>query len=280
MVLESLIKAKNAEKHPSYLFVLGIIYGTVGILFELWLFHGKIPNLFIFITVFASIPLIHKIITLEEKKDRSIAKESNLLKEHKKALISFITLFLGILVAYTFWYTVLPQEETNVIFAQQMTEIPALRQSVATGHAIAPTTFSAVFANNLKVLILSVVFSFFFGAGALFILAWNAALIAVALGSFIHDALATTPNAGLWYILGTVSYAFFGYMAHSIFEISAYFIAALAGGIISVAVIKHDLFHKNFQRIVQDALWLVALSLILLAVGAWVETGMSPIIFQ
>ncbi|MEK6839746.1 MAG: stage II sporulation protein M, partial [Nanoarchaeota archaeon] len=123
-------------------------------------------------------------------------------------------------------------------------------------------------------------FSFFFGAGAIFILAWNAALIAVALGSFIHDALATTPNAGLWYILGTVSYAFFGYMAHSIFEISAYFIAALAGGIISVAVIKHDLFHKNFQRIVQDALWLVALSLILLAVGAWVETGMSPIIFQ
>ena len=66
MVFESLIKAKNAEKHPLYVLFLGIVYGTIGILFDLWLFHGKIPSLYIFMTVFAAIPLMYKLIVLEE----------------------------------------------------------------------------------------------------------------------------------------------------------------------------------------------------------------------
>ena len=68
-------------------------------------------------------------------------------------------------------------------------------------------------------------------------------LIAVVLGLFIHDALATTPNAGLWYIPGTVSYVLFD-MAHSTLK-SVRISLSLAGGIISVAVIKHDRFTKT-----------------------------------
>ncbi len=277
MVFESLIKAKNAEKHPLYVLFLGIVYGTIGILFDLWLFHGKIPSLYIFMTIFAAIPLMHKLIILEEKKDRFASKEKTLLQEHKKALICFIALFLGILASFTFWYIILPQSEVSTIFAPQINEIPVLQESIVSGRAVSPGSFTAIFLNNAKVLLISVVFSFFFGAGAIFILTWNAALISVALGSFLKEAL--TGGTGPVFVIGTLSYGFFGYMSHSIFEISSYLIAGLAGGIISVAVIKHDIFTKSFKRIVADALWLVLLALILLFLGAWVETSISPVIF-
>ena len=277
MVFESLIKAKNAEKHPLYVLFLGIVYGTIGILFDLWLFHGKIPSLYIFMTVFAAIPLMYKLIVLEEKKDRSTTKERTLLQEHKKALICFIALFLGILASFTFWYVFLPQQDVSAIFAPQINEIPILQESIITGRAVSPGSFAAVFLNNAKVLLISIVFSFFFGAGAIFILAWNAALISVALGSFLKEALAG--GTGPVFVIGTLSYGFFGYMSHSIFEISSYLLAGLAGGIISVAVIKHDLFTKSFKRILADALWLVLLAIILLFIGALIETSISPAIF-
>jgi len=256
---------------------LGIVYGTIGILFDLWLFHGKIPSLYIFMTVFAAIPLMYKLIVLEEKKDRSTTKERTLLQEHKKALICFIALFLGILASFTFWYVFLPQQDVSAIFAPQINEIPILQESIITGRAVSPGSFAAVFLNNAKVLLISIVFSFFFGAGAIFILAWNAALISVALGSFLKEALAG--GTGPVFVIGTLSYGFFGYMSHSIFEISSYLLAGLAGGIISVAVIKHDLFTKSFKRILADALWLVLLAIILLFIGALIETSISPAIF-
>lgn len=283
MVLESLIKASSAENRPFYVFLLGILYGAVGILFEMFVFKGRIESLFISITVFAAIPLMYKIIKLEEKRDKHISSEKNLLKKHKRALIAFIALFLGILVAFTFSYILMPRDAANKIFSSQIEETNELQIAIS-GYAIHRDSFLSIFFNNIKVLLFSFIFSFFFGAGAIFILTWNAALIAVALGSFIKSSLASfsalSSISGIPVIIGTISYAFFGYMTHGIFEISSYFLAGLSGGIVSVAVIQHDLFHQNFRKIVVDSLWLLALSILLLFFGSIVETFISPIIFS
>lgn len=281
MVFESLIRAKRAEQRPWYVFLLGILYGTIGIIFDLWLFEGRIENLFINITVFASIPLMYHIIILEEKKDKRYAKETNLLQEHKKALAAFIALFLGILVAFTFWYTVLPEDTINNLFSAQIKEIPLVREAVS-GRAISSGTVMPVFLHNMKVLLFSILFSFFFGAGAIFILSWNAALIAVALGTFFRAAFASLNPQGMPLFvqyLGTISYGFFGYLTHGIFEMASYFLAGIAGGIISVAAIKHDLSSPNFKKIVTDTLWLIGLSVLLLFISALIEALISPTLF-
>ncbi len=67
-------------------------------------------------------------------------------------------------------------------------------------------------------------------------------------------------------------------MFHGIFEISSYIVGALAGGIISVAVVNHDFRTREFWHIVADSSDLVLLSFILLLVGALTEAFLTPMI--
>jgi uncharacterized membrane protein SpoIIM required for sporulation len=124
-----------------------------------------------------------------------------------------------------------------------------------------------IFANNIYVLIFTLVFSLIFGAGAIFILAWNASVISSAIGIFCKSSLLNLP-------LGLARY-----MIHGIPEIGAYFIGALAGGIISVAIIKHDVKTEKFWIILQDSLNLVILAVIILFLAALVEVFVTPAIF-
>ena len=71
----------------------------------------------------------------------------------------------------------------------------------------------------------------------------------------------------------------FRYMIHGIPEIVAYFIVALAGGIISVAVINHDLAGKNFKRIMNDSLILTVLAVLVLFIAALLEVYLTPALF-
>ena len=54
---------------------------------------------------------------------------------------------------------------------------------------------------------------------------------------------------------------------------------ALAGGIISVAVINHDLAGKNFKRIMNDSLILTVLAVLVLFIAALLEVYLTPALF-
>jgi uncharacterized membrane protein SpoIIM required for sporulation len=133
------------------------------------------------------------------------------------------------------------------------------------------------------VLIICLLFSFLLGAGAIFILTWNASVIAVAVGTFIRNNMASMaslvglPKIAAYFnifITGIMKYAI-----HGIPEIASYFIAALAGGIISVAVIRHDFGTKKLEKIVIDVADLVAISIVLLFIAALLEVYVSHMIF-
>ena len=188
MVLESLLKARSAEKRPYLVFFLGILYSSIAILVSWLLFRHDNSMVFVSVIVFASIPLMFRIIKLEEKKDRKIMKETSLLKEHKKALIAFMALFFGIMVSLSLWYIFLPQDNVDTLFESQIREVNIVEGKFS-GNVVKPSDFTQIFLNNARVLGFSFLFSLFFGAGAIFILAWNASLIAVALGSFVRDSL-------------------------------------------------------------------------------------------
>lgn len=143
--------------------------------------------------------------------------------------------------------------------------------------------FLIIFFNNIKVLIFCVLFSFIYGAGAIFILTWNASVIGVAIGDYIRLELsALTHLIGMDKFseyLGTITYGLFRYVIHGVPEILAYFVAALAGGIISVAVIKHDFEGRKFEHIVLDAADLLLLSLALTFIAALLEVWVTPFFF-
>lgn len=283
MVLESLTTPYKAEKHPWEMFFIGLIYSSVAIFISLQIFESMAGLISVFLTVMASIPIMYSTIKFEEKKDLDGLKETSLLREHSKAIMLFVFLFAGVMVAYSLWYIFLPVEQVKGLFSVQIDTIKNINSNVVTGASPNYEYFTRIFTNNIKVLIFCILFSFFYGAGAIFILTWNASVISVAIGTFFRNNISNYVEliglhklAGYFHIF-SISLA--RYMIHGFPEIMAYFIGGLAGGIISVAVIRHDFRSKDFEKIMLDSADLILLAFVFLVIGAILEVYVTPVLF-
>jgi len=154
-------------------------------------------------------------------------------------------------------YLILPENVVEKIFSDQIAEINAIR-----GQIIFFDNFQKIIVNNIGVLFLSFVFSFLFGAGAVFILAWNASVLAAAIGitaKTFGSAVVGLPVAILVFL------------PHGILEILAYFIGAVAGGLISTVIMRKN--SKKFWFVISDGLQLMLVAAVLLVVAAIVESA-------
>ena len=284
MVLESLINPLKAERTPIDLLVLGVLYSSIAILLSLWVFKEQSSLVMVFLTVIAVVPLMVATIKMEEKKDLVYSTEKQILKEHAKALKFFMYLFIGFVISYSLWYVVLPSDTVSILFRTQTETI----RGINTGGVVGFNTqsfgvFTRIFLNNIRVLIFSILFSFIYGAGAIFILTWNASVIGAAIGNFIRTsldaALIEFGALGPHHYFQIISLGLLRYSLHGIPEILAYFVGALAGGIISVAVINHDFGSKKFEKIVFDSSELVVISIVMLVIAALLEVYATPLFF-
>ncbi|MEK6852708.1 MAG: stage II sporulation protein M [Nanoarchaeota archaeon] len=288
-MFESLINPKKAERKPYEMFFIGLLYTILSILLANWLFASSsifakhIPIVIVFFIVNFSIPFMFYTIILEEKKDKNVKSELVLLREHGKALAAFTFLFLGFVVAFSAYYVLVPgtaaenfrtQIETycqiNSYSERQFndcvtTYVTSKSSTSVTSSFIAKDIFD-IFQNNFYVMLLSILFSFFFGAGAIFILTWNASVIGAAIGIFAKS-------------LYNLPIGFLRFMIHGLPEIFAYFVAGLAGGIISVAIIRHDFASDKFKKIMMDALDLIIIAIVILFVSALIEVFITPLLF-
>lgn len=288
MVLESLMNPKTAERRPWEMILIGLLFASISIFLGLWIFKDQISLVMVFLTVIVSVPLMYLTIKYEEQKDLKIKKEIILLKEHGRALSFFICLFIGFVLAFSLWYIFLPETMVSSVFSTQIQTIKAINSRViGTAHLTsfhsASSIFMQIFSNNIKVMLFCIFFSFFFGAGAIFILTWNASVISAAIGNFFRTniseyagAIGFTKIASYFHIF---SLSILRYFIHGLPEIAAYFAAGLAGGIISVAVIKHDFGTKSFRKILFDSLDLIILSIALIVIAAFLEVFITPLFF-
>src|SRR3989344_3493003 len=119
-----------------------------------------------------------------------------LIKDHRKALWAFLWLFVGFVLGFSFWYIILPTTES---LQQQVGTFCLINdpgnakcvETLTSKVQTSPTAFATnkerlflIFANNIYVLIFTLIFSLLFGAGVIFILAWNASVIAAAIAIF------------------------------------------------------------------------------------------------
>ncbi|MBT3303715.1 stage II sporulation protein M [Candidatus Woesearchaeota archaeon] len=283
MVLESLISPLKAEKEPWEMFFVGIMYSSIAIFLALFVFGGDEMSLVIvFLTVMACGILMYRTMKYEEHKDLEIKSERKLLRQHGKALSLFLFLFLGFLVSFALWYVFLPGELAQQVFSMQISTIKSINSNVQ-GMITVPFSLLKILSNNIKVLLFSLFFSFFYGMGAIFILTWNASVVGAATGIAIKNSLsAFLAKAGAVGFAGyftAISVGLLRYLLHGIPEIAAYFIGGLAGGLISVAVINHKENNEEFKKVMKDASWLILISLVILVIAAFLEVYVTPIFF-
>lgn len=286
-MFEMLINPQRAEKSPWQMFFIGAFYATVSLILVKWIFSGDpvlskyTGILVVTFCVMFSIPFVYFALKNEEEKDLKINGFMRLFKEHGKALLYFMFLFLGFVLAFSFWYIVFADGNQNfraqietfcminkpAHFEECVSEYGIQHVSKTTAFLTAKERLANIFANNIYVLIFTLVFSLIFGAGAIFILAWNASVISAAIGIFAKSDLANLP-------LGLARY-----MIHGVPEILSYFAGALAGGIVSIAIINQDIHSEKFWTILQDSLNLVIFSVVILFIAALIEVFITPVLF-
>ncbi len=286
MVLESLINPLEAQKRPYIMILYGFLYVSASIFLSLWIFRQYASLVMVFLTVIACVPLMYNTLRYEEHKDIESTSEYALLREHGKSLKFFMYLFLGFVLAFVFFYMVLPVSYAFDLFSIQTSTIQSINGNATaiTGNAMySLDIFSRIFFNNLKVMLFCLLFSFFYGTGALFILVWNASVIGAFIGAFIRLNMAEYAlMIGFSKIAAYLHVTLIGFgkiAIHGFPEVLAYFVAGLAGGIISEAIINHDISTKNFEKIVLDTADLILIAIGLLVFAGLVEVLISPRLF-
>jgi uncharacterized membrane protein SpoIIM required for sporulation len=284
-MLEMLLSPKRAERNSWSMFFVGFFYAALSVLLVNWIFAQDVVLakysgiLVVTFSVMFTMPFVYHMLKYEEEKDKKYDGMWKMLKEHSKALWAMLFLFLGFVVAFSFLYTILSSTQSFKAQIETYCSINrpngiedcvaqyGVKGGKTTAFITARERLFMIFANNVYVLIFTLVFSLIFGAGGIFVLAWNASVIAAAVGIFTKSDLSALP-------LGISRY-----MIHGIPEIAAYFIALIAGGIISTAVVRHEIHEEKFWSIMQDSLNLIILAVIILFLAALMEVFITPALF-
>ncbi|MBL7206593.1 MAG: stage II sporulation protein M [Candidatus Aenigmarchaeota archaeon] len=262
-MIESFVNIKEIHKKPYYMFIWAVILGSISVFISntiSYQIEGPVSiNLSGFFTilfiVFPSAYFITRLIHHEEViEENYIEKHSkkSMWKRHEKYLLAFLFFFLGLTITFAFWSSVLPSD----FFQMQVLKINQI-QGKATDVNASFNSFGNIFMNNIQVMLFSFIFSFIFGAGAVFIIVWNASILGVYVGMI---------SKSIWEI-PLVSMSF---LPHGIPEISAYLCAGLAGSLISVAIIRRNKM-EVVKGVALDALKLFGLAILLIFIAAVIE---------
>lgn len=267
MNLRVLVNPKEAEGHPIELFFVGTVYALLSVLLSLWLFPGHASLILIGVAVAAATPMVYHIISLEAKKDTVIHGERSLLVEHKKAILTFTMLFFGFVAGFTAAFFFLPEQTAARAFSAQTETI--LSASAPTGAFVMKDYLSRIVTNNFRILLLTTGLSVLFGTGGILILAWNASVMAVAIGSVLQSKLAMGGST-----TAAVTTSFFQYLTHGIPEIIAYLMGGVAGGILFHAIVRR----KWSKPLIMDVIILMVLASGVLLLSAAIEAYVTPFV--
>ncbi len=267
MVFELLINPKEAESKPIEMFFYGLLITTVSMFAAHYIFPSSSSVIFLFLITIAAFPTISAILRDDEEIDEETDRiDLGFFAHYEKTIMVYAYLFLGVLIGVSFWYTVLPESYTTSLFSQQVSTIASIRLSGSATATVA--TFWTILSNNLKVTTIAFLMSFFFGTGAIFILSWNASVI----GVFVSDLAKDFSSKYSYSLAQGHMDALLSISVHGVPEIVAYFIAGIAGGILSIGMIrgKHDF------KIAKDAGMLYLVSALVLVFAAVLEVWITP----
>ncbi len=262
MVLELLTNPKIERSHKSKFFFVGALYTFIACGLAMFLFPSHASVVSVFLIVLSIAPFMYHMLEREEIKELRIHTNTKLFAEYWNIIYVLLFLFAGMVIAYATLFAVFPE---SILFTYQSAQfenkvVPAL------GH------FEGIFVNNLIVLLVCILFSFFFGFGAIFVIALNASIVGTGVGLGIISAIQT----------GSVLQGFlsvFQYVPHGVLEISAYFVAGIAGSFLSFGIIHKEYLNHKFQSTISHVVLLFLLSLILLILGSFVEVTIFPLFF-
>jgi hypothetical protein len=257
-MIDILLKSYLIEKKPWYGILLGFFFASIGIGFSYLIFKDNPSFPAIFLTTLATAPVVIRLIKSEEWEP----KFEKILQRHKKVIEIYFYLFFGMSIAFSVFYTILPENISNLIFSEQI-------EKFATGFFSfnflieQSFLFYKIVINNLGLMFFFFLLSLFYGSGSIFLLSWNASILGVMWGKMAKTALLLTNP------LVFVTKTFFNF-PYLLPEVLAYFLASIAGGIVSINLTKKT----KIGIAMLDSLVFLVLSIVIIVIAGIIEVFM------
>jgi len=255
VVLERLLSGKRNRKQPMLIFFLSILISIISLFISYTVFKENTGLFTVVIISLIMVPFMNTMMRYEEAETEESGRNEGFFKRHGDIILAYTALFLGMIFAMSIVFVILPDGVVEKVFDQQVAEVKLIQGKFTFG-----SQFLDILANNFSVLMLAFLFSFLLGTGAVLIISWNASVLSAAIGLIAKSlgGISGIPVAVLTFI------------PHGSFEILAYFIGSIAGGLVSVAVMRKK--SNNFWYIVKDSFALMIIAFVCLLIGGVIET--------
>lgn len=234
----------------------------------------------LFTSLAVAYPFVRYLLQGEEREVSERWGEERLLHRHLHELVLYLSFFFGAMTAFALssffvspsFYSIqcsilgslnLPIGQNCRILTEGTQFLTgSFLGGGVTGNAAAGDLMLTIIRNNLFVMGITFIITFFITSGIIFVLAWNASVLGVWIGSIssspAHVALFTLP-----------------YLLHAILEIGGYVLAGVAGALLSYqieALIMHEDGAEAVNRtVLMDVLILLVLAILAILAGGYVE---------
>ncbi len=269
-MLEFVFSTERIKKNPIYAFFSGAMIAIISFVVSLFIFPSAAGLMTVFFVTMTIVPFATKVFIKNELLEKQKNKPG-FFERHGFVLKTYTLFFLAVVFGLSFLFHVMPASEAERAFGPQMQAMSEINL-----RSTNPGDFYIVLANNLKVSVLSFLLSVIFGAGAILVLSWNASIIAVFIGGVTKGFTPIYSSFGAAAV--PISYAhglpiaILSIFLHGIPEITSYFLSGLAGGLISVALMREKVWSPEFNRVAKDGLVLLSGSMALVVIAAFLES--------
>ncbi len=264
-MLEQFLDRKIVTQHVSLIFILSTFYVFVAYIVQEIFFPADPVTLPILLALLL-VPSLHALISNEEELERAT---ENFWSRHGLILRCYGGAFAGILLGFLILGFLNAENLAYPLNQLLQTHLnPALIDSfVQQPYYADGSTFLSLFSHNLQYVLIGFFLALFYGVGSVFLIAHTGYLFAAFVFFLFQKSASPFQLTGIW-------------LLHMIPESFAYLIAAIAGAILSYAVVQEKLGSLQFKNVTWNVVLLLVVSILLLAVAAFLETFVVAPVFH
>ena len=275
MVLEE-IKTNWIIRHPSLALALGFIYSLLGyILANMFFIDKQVSIAMLFITTLLVVQTM--IIALGDQMKHEATQHENFFQSHRSIFLGYIYMFVGAFMGYMVlgifadqYILKIFEYQLDFLKKQEGLSLQVLNQFFENRPVPQLENVLSILQHNLSVVLVCFIISLFVGAGGVFLVLLNASVFSSFAIVMVKYLTETLRQAVL--VIGIFS-------LHVIPEAGAFMVAAIAGGILSKAVIAEKWGTANFNKVVKDAGKLLAFSCVLIILAGFIEVYITTNLF-
>ncbi|MBI4181400.1 MAG: hypothetical protein HY520_00330, partial [Candidatus Aenigmarchaeota archaeon] len=175
-MLERVVGRKLLDNQPDVALFIGFVFTLIGFGTSFLIFRSSVSVAMIGLSSILIVPYILKVARPESPSYTSVFSRKN------PSLLFFAFLFLGMALAYTILFGILAPDIRDSAFRNQLDVIGG-RAFGSAGSFFDTALFAEIFTNNMMIVAIAVILSYFYGSGSIFVLNYNASIAGIVYGS-------------------------------------------------------------------------------------------------